>query len=376
MSRRIVLGIAVAIGLVSAYRQAQAQRRWDHVILSEMPLNGREQPSIRSDGEGIVFSGVSQKLLRFSTSSNNASPGLVPLDSHLLDRGSVGSMALGNDGSLWTRSPDRAVVFLSIWERSRYVLVDSFDMSDRFFAIADLAEWGRDGAILRALEHLSEGDDMARQQLVVLKRGVRPKVLLDLTPYVPRSETRIRVSFSTSGSRGERLIDQPLRSGAAVAIGAFDVFAIGDPILQRIQIGSIVSGRILRSIGDGGPGDLLSVVDSIRATKALQATAKSIGTLVDSLPWGVPSRWQAIDAIWIGSGKIYARRAGSQTEHQVIDVFLVDGRHVQTLLVPPAEQFRFWGYSAGESVVGALKGQDRSFRVVRLTSHVLDRPGR
>jgi hypothetical protein len=291
-----------------------------------------------------------QSLVRVAQDGRTP-PERLLLPAAIRERGRVAHIALNEQGDIWMGLAEEAVVFL-VRQSSRTLIVEQvFDLSATYLALGDLVILtGRDAGV--RVFGRSIGDlGVVGQAVLRLQPNRTSERLLDFAPYVPVTRTRIRLKGMTASGESIRYVHQPFRPSMPVAFGAGGTFAVSDPELMLVRVGSVESSR-MRTYGDSTVGPPLTARETDRGREELNALAGKLRLPTDSLPWRVPERHVAISGVWFSGESLIVQRKTAEGDDQLIDRFDLRTGGRRRVRLPPSNRFIFSGQFVGETAIG------------------------
>lgn len=265
----------------------------------------------------------------------------------------IGGVAISGNGLIWLSSSASPDVYLLQESQGELELVESFKFGSEVLAIASLSSWRGSGAVVRVFNSESKAFGVSEQRIFGMQRGKKVLELLNLSPYVPLTQTRVKVG-SAELPGGVRWLAQPFRTDRAVVMGADGTFAIGDSANYAVVVGT-PNARLTRTFGDRALGRLLTAQEAAAARAELERISRALRMSVDSLPWGVPVTRQAIGGLWLNAKRLVVYAPSSEQDRHVDEFELSSGHLRQRLKVPAASQFVFSGLLVDAWAIGMVK---------------------
>lgn len=276
-----------------------------------------------------------------------------PLPKAIARASNIGGVAISGNGQIWIASSAAPEVYLLEESRGKLELVESFRFGDEVLAIASISNWGENGAVVRVFNSESKAFGLLEQRVFGIRRGTKARELLNLSPYVPLTQTRVKVG-SAERTSGVRWIAQPFRADRVIALGADGAFAIGDSANYAVVVGT-PTAKVTRTFGDRSPGRPLTVQERAEARVEIERISRALHVRIESLPWGVPVTRQALGGVWLNPKRLVMYAPSSEHDRIVDEFDLLSGQLRQRVKVPAASQFIFAGLLVDTWAMGMIK---------------------
>jgi hypothetical protein len=343
---------SLGIPMVEAQSTAAIRPVWRVDTLASIRFKGDERIFLGRDSLIAAVSHLDGRLVVGNVCAcrsvrNHALPKVVGRASD------IGGVAISANGLIWLSSSASPEVYLLEESEGELKLVESFKFGREVLAIASLSSWGESGAVVRVFNSESKAFGVLEQRVFGLQRGKKALELLNLTPYVPLTQTRVKVG-SAERPGGVRWFAQPFRSDRAIVMGEDGTFAIGDSANHAVVVGT-PGGRVTRTYGDGAVGRPLTAQEAAAARAELERMSRGLRVSVDSLPWRVPVTRQAIEGVWLTAKRLVVYAPSSEDNRHVDEFELASGRLRERLMVPAAGQFVFSGLMVDTWAIGMVK---------------------